>query len=80
VSERVLNLVGLALNLAGVLVLFRYGMPFHVPTGGAVHLILEQADQAEAELERRYKNYGYIGLIFLIVGTILQMVAVWRSN
>jgi hypothetical protein len=27
--NRVLNLIGLVLNLAGVLILFRYGMPFH---------------------------------------------------
>jgi hypothetical protein len=80
VSERVLNLIGLTLNLAGVLILFRYGMPFHVPTKGAVHLILEQTDQAEIELERRYEIYGYIGLIFLVVGTILQMAGAWRSD
>lgn len=58
-NERVLNLIGLALNLVGVLILFRYGMPFHVPTKGAVHLILEQTDDAEIELERRYEIYGY---------------------
>jgi hypothetical protein len=51
--NRVLNLIGLVLNLAGVLILFRYGMPFHVPTGGAVSLITEQLDQAEIALEHR---------------------------
>ena len=30
-----LNITGLALNLIGVLLLFRYGMPFRLPTGGA---------------------------------------------
>ena len=74
---RLLNLTGLTLNLLGVLILFRYGMPFHVPSGGAVHLVLQQTDQAEIELERRYTLYGYIGLILLILGTILQMVAAW---
>jgi hypothetical protein len=77
-SERVLNLSGLALNLAGVLILFRYGMPFHLPSGGVVHLILEQTDQAEVELERRYTLCGYIGLFLLITGTVFQMVAAWR--
>jgi hypothetical protein len=80
VSGKILNLAGLALNLIGVLILFRYGMPFHVPSGGAVHLILEQTDQAEIELERRYKLFGYIGLALLIAGTILQMVATWHSG
>jgi hypothetical protein len=78
--DRALNLIGLFLNLVGILILFRYGMPFHVPTGGAVSLILERRDQAEIALERRYTVYGYIGLGCLIVGTICQMVAAWRAD
>jgi hypothetical protein len=78
--NRVLNLIGLVLNLAGVLILFRYGMPFHVPTGGAVAYVTEEPDQAEIALEHRYTVYGYIGLACLIVGTILQMVAAWRAD
>jgi hypothetical protein len=47
-SEKVLNLAGLALNLFGVVILFRYGMPFHLPSGGARRLLLEGgADQDE---------------------------------
>jgi hypothetical protein len=41
------NLFGLAFSLLGVLMLFRYGMPYHVPSGGAVHIIGEQVDEAE---------------------------------
>jgi hypothetical protein len=78
--NRALNLIGLFLNLVGILILFRYGMPFHVPTGGAVSLIAEEPDQAEIALERRYTVYGYIGLACLIVGTICQMVAAWRAD
>ena len=77
---RALNLIGLSLNLIGVLILFRYGMPFHVPSGGAVHLILEKTDQAEIDLERRYKVYGYIGLFLLVAGTFFQMLAVWQTD
>ena len=78
--NRALNLIGLLLNLAGVLILFRYGMPFHVPTGGAVALITETRDQATIALEQRYEIYGYIGLGFLIVGTVSQMIAAWRAQ
>ena len=78
--NRFLNLIGLALNLVGVLILFRYGMPFHVPTGGAVSLITETRDQADIALEQRYTLYGYFGLGLLIAGTILQMVAAWRAD
>jgi hypothetical protein len=78
--KRVLNIIGLLLNLVGVVILFRYGMPFHVATGGAVSLITEKLDQADIALEQRYEVYGYIGLALLIVGTIFQVVAAWRAN
>jgi len=50
-------------------------MPFHVPTGGASSLILEQSDPKDIALERIYTVIGYVGLAALIVGTVLQMVA-----
>jgi hypothetical protein len=56
-----LTLTGLALNLVGVLILFRWGMPFHVPSGGAIHFIAEQADEKEKALERIYTIIGYPG-------------------
>ena len=78
--NRALNVTGLILNLVGVLILFRYGMPFHVPTGGAVSLITETRDHATIALEQRYTVYGYIGLGCLIVGTISQMIAALRAQ
>lgn len=57
-----LNIIGLVLSFAGVIILFRYGMPFKVRTGGASHIILEQTDEAEVELEARYDKYGQGGL------------------
>jgi len=74
--SRVFNLVGLLLSLAGVLILFRWGMPFRVPTGGAISLVTGQADAQEIALERIYTIIGYGGLALLILGTILQIVAV----
>jgi hypothetical protein len=77
--NRALNVIGLLLNLAGVVILFRYGMPFHVPTGGAVPLITETRDQATIALEQRYEILGYIGLASLLVGTICQGIAACRA-
>ena len=49
--NRVLNIVGLAFNLIGVLILFRWGMPFRVPTGGAIAYVAETTDAKEAAIE-----------------------------
>lgn len=71
------NTGGILLSLVGVLILFRYGMPFHVPTGGAIHLIIDQVDESEKSLERRYFIYGMFGLSLVIAGAIFQLVAIW---
>jgi hypothetical protein len=79
-STAALNIIGLVLNLVGVIILFRYGMPFHVPTGGAVHLITGQVDAAEKALESGYEIFGYIGMIAIVVGTGMQIVGAYRAG
>jgi hypothetical protein len=73
----ILNSVGLLLALAGVLLLFRYGMPYQVRRGGASYLLLEEADQQQINLERRYDRLAWLGLILILVATACQIVANW---
>ncbi|RVC81955.1 MAG: hypothetical protein EOS76_01270 [Mesorhizobium sp.] len=70
-----LNILGLAFSLIGVVVLFRYGMPYKVRTGGVTHLITHEIDEAEVELEGRYQKYGRGGLILIVLGTAFQVAA-----
>jgi hypothetical protein len=73
--NRVLNIVGLAFNLIGILILFRWGMPFRMPTGGAIPYVAETIDAKEAAIEHIYSICGYVGLFLLILGTVFQIVA-----
>jgi hypothetical protein len=73
---RVLNIAGLAFNLIGVLMLFRWGMPFHVPTHGEVGLTADgMIDQRALAVERIYTICGWAGLVFLLIGFALQLDA-----
>ncbi len=72
-----LNTIGITLSLIGVLILFRYGMPFHVPTNGATYLVTDQVDESEKALEQRYFTYGLFGLFLVIAGAVSQLVATW---
>ena len=63
------NVVGIILGLAGVLLLFRYGMPGRVETGGRPMIVANATREDEAE-ERKYKWLGYLGLGFTIAGAI----------
>ena len=67
------NILGLIMVLGGVLLLFRYGMPYRVRTGGAVHLILEQKDETDKKQERCYDILGWIGIALVVLGTLSQI-------
>jgi hypothetical protein len=67
--------VGLAFNLIGVLILFRWGMPFRVESHGAVVLGLNAMDTRGLALDRIYTICGWVGLVMLIIGTGLLIIA-----
>ncbi len=69
------NVFGLAANLIGVILLFRYGMPYRVPTGGSSIYVSSSVDPHQLAEERRYKRLGILGLVLIVVGTAAQIVA-----
>jgi hypothetical protein len=55
------NVSGLVANLAGVLLLFRYGMPFRVRSEGLMQLIADgPPDQREIKEDRRHAILGML--------------------
>jgi hypothetical protein len=75
---RDIALWGIALNVAGVLGLFYFGMPFKLPTGGAF-ILGTGPDPRQLMLERVYGILGTIALLFTLAGAGLQAYAVWLS-
>ena len=69
------NVLGLLGALAGVLLLFRYGMPYTVRTGGIVGIAIEQEDEEAKKKEARYNRLGWIGLSLIIAGVAGQIIA-----
>jgi hypothetical protein len=72
-----LNVFGLAANLIGVILLFRYGMPYRVPTEGSSIYVSSKVDPNELAKERRYKRLGKLGLGLIVLGTLAQIGAVF---
>jgi hypothetical protein len=68
------SIIGLVLNLIGVIILFRYGMPYRVRTGGAQYLLLERKDEGAKVLEVEYDNFGLLGLGAVLIGTAFQII------
>lgn len=70
---KTLAIAGLLVNLVGVLMLFRYGMPYRIDSGGATYIITGQIDTKEVELDRRYRQMGWVGLTLVVIGVVLQI-------
>lgn len=65
-------IAGLTINLAGVVLLFRYGMPYRVETRGRSYLLLEEDDADAVRVEAFYRKLGKLGLVLIVIGTVLQ--------
>ena len=67
-----LNIFGLFLDIIGVSLIFRFGLPADIKRGGITHIITEQTDQEESDKAERYDRWALAGLITLIVGFLVQ--------
>jgi hypothetical protein len=71
-----LNIVGLLMNLAGVILLFRYGMPYRVRTGGnQIRVVSGRTNQEIVKTEQLYEKLGFLGLVLIVLGTAAQVIA-----
>ena len=78
-SSALMNTIGLLLNVIGVGLLFRFGIPYRVETGGAVQIITREIDMDAIAAECRYKWLGWLGLVLIFIGTGFQIVAIWSG-
>ena len=62
----IFSIIGLVLNVCGVLVLFYYGMPYRVGTGG------DTGKATVLDMERH--NLGLFGLGAVLIGTAFQII------
>jgi hypothetical protein len=70
------NIAGLLRNLFGVILLFRYGMPYRVRTGGNQFRWLSgSVDERTVRAERLYERLGILGLVLIVFGTAAQIGA-----
>jgi hypothetical protein len=69
---KALNICGLLLNLAGVVLLFLFGMPFRIATGGQT---ITNLDLLIKKLDDVYIVLGWLGLLAIVLGTLLQVWA-----
>jgi hypothetical protein len=67
------SVIGLCVSLLGVLLLFRYGMPYRIPAPEGDYIITEQPNPEGVKVDAKYKFLGFIGLVLVILGTGFQI-------
>jgi hypothetical protein len=72
----ILNSAGLLLDIVGVVLLFKYGLPEEIRRSGSVSLSVGK-DEKEAKRAKLYVRRGRLGLGLLIAGFFLQLVSNW---
>ena len=74
--SKLMNILGLFSNLGGVLLLFAFGMPVRVATGGtAVTWTTSNINYQIKKFDDIYSALGWLGLGFVVLGTLLQALA-----
>ena len=86
---QILNTIGLALGIIGVLIIFKWGPP-QPDLGEGTNLLAEddtpinstgktsgENDIETMEKRRKYKRRSRLGLFLIMVGFIIQLIAVW---
>lgn len=80
---KALETLAIICNVAGILLLFRYGMPYRVPTRDGIPTITwvsGKGDEPHAptvRADRLYARLGKLGLALIVVSNTLLVGLIW---
>ncbi len=74
------NSSGLFLDIVGVVLIWRYGLPEPISRTGATYIITEQIDQTEMAKAANYDLLSKLGLGLIITGFLMQIVSNFITN
>jgi hypothetical protein len=73
--SKVVNSIGLVMDVVGVFLLFKFGLPEDVRRKGQGYLLLEETDQIEIAKAKRYDCWARIALLLVVLGFMTQLVS-----
>jgi hypothetical protein len=73
ICSKVINTIGLAFDIAGAILIWRYGLPrFELRKDSVNYINLVSQSQ-----EKEYDRWAKLGIVFLIIGFSLQLLSNW---
>ena len=70
-----INSLGLLLDIVGVIILWKYGLPESLSREGHISIVTEQIDETEKAKAALYDRWSKFGLFFLITGFVFQLIS-----
>ena len=70
----IINIAGLCFGLAGAIMVFIFGIPKRIDTGGRKTYVTKQTDPDEIKKINQCKFFGNLGLILIILFLILEKI------
>jgi hypothetical protein len=74
-TKETISTIGLVLDLVGVLLLFKYGLPSDISKDGVTTLSIGTTNNKEIKKWKKYNLWSKIGLGFIFIGFILQIIS-----
>jgi hypothetical protein len=66
------NTVGLVLDIIGVIIIFRHGIPPSIDEG--------HTEIMPKELEKKHRKKSKLGIILILIGFLIQIISNYISN
>lgn len=73
-TSTAINSIGLLLDIAGVIMVWRYGLPEVVSREGAQYVVTGQTDKIEKAKALKFDRLSKVGLCLIISGFALQLI------
>jgi hypothetical protein len=75
-TAKLVGSLGLVLDIVGVCILFKFGFP-QPDLDDSIKLVLEESDPDAPKRRKLYVTMSVSGLVCLVAGFALQLLAVW---
>jgi len=80
ILSKTINTFGLFLDIVGVLMLVKYGLPPDFDPSGVTNLITHEIDELEVEKGKVYKRRSRYAIGLMVLGFALQGISNWVGN
>ncbi|PIR39154.1 MAG: hypothetical protein COV35_01145 [Alphaproteobacteria bacterium CG11_big_fil_rev_8_21_14_0_20_39_49] len=74
-NTKILNSIGLGLDIIGVVLIFFFGIPQKMDRSGDIFIVLGEKSPNEIKKIKKYDFWANTGLILIVSGFVIQIIS-----